>query len=56
MPDGIWVNLTAESVLFTCCPPAPEALKVSIRKSFLSTSISDNSDNSGRTATEQAEV
>ena len=24
--DGIWVSLTAESVLFTCCPPAPDAL------------------------------
>jgi len=29
MPVGIWVSLTADAVLLTCCPPAPEALKVS---------------------------
>ncbi|MNR45798.1 hypothetical protein D3C85_1646890 [compost metagenome] len=25
MPEGMWVMRTAESVLFTCWPPAPEA-------------------------------
>ena len=25
MPLGRWVIRTAESVVFTCCPPAPEA-------------------------------
>ena len=26
IPVGICVTLTAESVVFTCCPPAPEDL------------------------------
>src|SRR5260370_37857471 len=30
---GRWVMRTAESVLLMCWPPAPEALKVSMRKS-----------------------
>jgi hypothetical protein len=25
MPDGTWVIRTAESVVLTCCPPAPDA-------------------------------
>ena len=33
MPDGICVMRTAESVRFTCWPPAPEARKVSMRQS-----------------------
>ena len=31
----MWVNLTAESVLLTCWPPAPEALYVSVLISAL---------------------
>ncbi|EPP28555.1 hypothetical protein CP8484711_1559, partial [Chlamydia psittaci 84-8471/1] len=34
--------LTAESVTLTCCPPAPEALKVSIFKSFSSLKTSSS--------------
>ena len=26
IPEGIWVRRTADEVLFTCWPPAPEAL------------------------------
>ena len=33
MPVGIWVMRMANSVLFTCWPPAPEARKVSTFKS-----------------------
>lgn len=33
-PVGIWTILTALSVVFTCWPPAPVALFVSIFKSF----------------------
>src|SRR5260364_247563 len=33
MPLGKCVIRIAESVLLTCCPPAPEARKVSMRKS-----------------------
>lgn len=33
-PVGIWTIRTALSVVLTCCPPAPLALFVSIRKSF----------------------
>src|SRR5438270_5031255 len=29
---GRWVMRTAEEVLLTCCPPLPDARKVSIRK------------------------
>ena len=25
IPEGLWISRTAEEVLFTCCPPAPEA-------------------------------
>ena len=32
-PVGMWVIRTALSVLFTCCPPAPEARYVSILRS-----------------------
>ena len=44
--------LTAESVLFTCCPPAPPARKVSIRKSSLLISISISSSIRGEQKTE----
>jgi hypothetical protein len=33
MPVGRWVMRTAESVLLMCWPPAPEARKVSMRRS-----------------------
>lgn len=36
-PVGTWTSLTALSVVFTCCPPAPLARNVSIRKSLGST-------------------
>ena len=41
------VGMSAESVVFTCCPPAPDALNVSILKSFSSISISILSSISG---------
>lgn len=34
LPVGIWTIRTALSVVFTCCPPAPPALFVSIFKSL----------------------
>src|SRR5260221_11070792 len=33
IPVGRWVRRTADSVLLTCCPPAPEARNVSTRRS-----------------------
>lgn len=33
MPVGMWVILTAESVVFTDCPPGPEDRKKSMRMS-----------------------
>ena len=54
-PVGIWVILTALSVVLTDCPPGPPALKTSILKSesliFKSTSSA-----SGNTATVAADV
>ena len=44
-----------EGVVFTCCPPAPEARIVSIRISVAGTSMSTSSA-SGKTATVAAEV
>ena len=35
MPVGKWVMRTAESVLLMCCPPAPLARKVSMRKGLI---------------------
>jgi hypothetical protein len=55
MPEGMWVIRTAESVVFTCCPPAPLARIVSMRMSVAGMSISTASA-SGRTATVAAEV
>src|SRR5918995_5074319 len=43
---------TAESVLLTCCPPAPEARYVSTLRSFSSTSTSTASPTTGATATD----
>ena len=34
MPVGRWVIRTAESVVFTDCPPGPEERNTSIRRSF----------------------
>ena len=41
IPVGWWVIRTAESVVFTCCPPAPDDRKVSMRISagFTTTSM-----------------
>src|SRR5699024_11690892 len=46
----------AESVVFTCCPPAPLARYVSIFKSSCFTSISTSSDNSGETSQDTKDV
>jgi len=55
MPVGICVMRTADSVLFTCWPPAPDARYTSMRRSSgrMSTSTSSAS---GITATVAAEV
>ena len=55
MPLGIWVIRTAESVVLTCWPPAPEDRMVSMRMSPAGMSISTSSA-SGSTATVAAEV
>ena len=34
IPLGMWVMRTAESVVFTCWPPAPDERNVSIRQSL----------------------
>ena len=47
MPLGKWVMRTADEVLLTFCPPAPEARKVSMRMSVSLTSISMSSSISG---------
>ena len=56
MPVGMCVMRMAESVLFTCWPPAPEARKVSTRRSAGLMSMLSISSSSGSTATVQAEV
>ena len=56
IPVGACVIRTAESVTFTCCPPAPLERKVSIRRSLSSTSTSMSSGISGMTSTEAKEV
>ena len=53
---GMCVIRTAESVTFTCCPPAEELRNVSIRRSFGSISISSSSGRSGMTSSEANEV
>ena len=35
IPVGLCVSRTADSVVFTCCPPGPDARIVDIRRSFL---------------------
>src|SRR5690625_5649821 len=53
---GVCVIRTAESVVFTCCPPAPLARYVSIFKSSFLRSISTSSVISGSTSQETNEV
>ena len=55
MPVGLWMSRTAEEVLFTCWPPAPEARNTCISTSAGSRSTSTSSI-SGRTATVAVEV
>ena len=55
MPVGRWVMRTAESVVLTCWPPAPDARIVSMRMSSGRISMSTSSA-SGSTATVAAEV
>src|SRR5262249_1235717 len=55
MPVGRCVIRTAESVVFTDCPPGPEERKTSIFRSFSSTSTSTSSA-SGMTATVAVDV
>src|SRR5918912_1158845 len=55
MPVGMWVMRTAESVVFTLCPPGPEERKTSMRMS-LSSILTSTSSASGSTATVAAEV
>src|SRR5699024_8590374 len=52
---GVCVIRTAESVVFTCCPPAPLARYVSIFKSSFLISISTSSVISGSTSQETNE-
>ena len=51
MPLGMCVSRTAESVLFTCCPPAPDERNVSTRTSSSSISMPATSSSSGATIT-----
>ena len=52
-PVGRWVSRTAESVLLTCWPPAPDERYVSMRRSFSSISTSsETSSRNGVTSTE----
>ncbi|MNX33640.1 hypothetical protein D3C86_638690 [compost metagenome] len=55
-PVGTWVIRIADSVLFTCWPPAPEERKVSTRRSAGLITISSTSSASGMIATVAAEV
>ena len=55
IPVGMCINLTADEVLFTCCPPAPDDLNTSIFISAGLSSISTSS-TSGNTATVAVEV
>ena len=54
-PVGLWVMRTAESVVFTDCPPGPEERYTSTWMSFGSTCTSTSSA-SGSTATVAVEV
>ena len=54
-PVGKWVMRTAESVVFTLCPPGPLDRNTSMRSSFGSISTSTSSA-SGKTATVAVDV
>lgn len=54
-PEGVWYILTAESVVLTCWPPAPDDRRVSTFKSFSSIFISTSS-KVGRIETADVEV
>ena len=56
MPLGRCVMRTAESVLLTCCPPAPDARYVSICRSSSSISIAPTSSTTGATSTPANDV
>ena len=56
MPVGLCVMRTAESVLLTCWPPAPEARYVSIWRSSSSISTSPASSTTGATSTPANDV
>ena len=56
MPVGMCVMRTADSVLFTCWPPAPPARMVSILMSDSASSSSASSSTSGVTSTEAKAV
>ncbi|KAG1078028.1 hypothetical protein G6F40_016888 [Rhizopus arrhizus] len=53
---GMWVIRTADSVLLTCWPPAPEERKVSTFRSAGLMTMSSTSSASGMIATVAAEV
>ena len=55
MPVGRWVMRTAESVVFTDCPPGPDERKTSMRRSF-SSMLTSTCSASGITSTPAAEV
>ena len=55
-PEGRWVMRIAESVLLTCCPPAPEERKVSTFRSAGLSSTSAMSASSAMIATVAADV
>ena len=55
IPVGLWVTRTAESVVFTLCPPGPEERNTSISRSSGSIWTSTSSA-SGSTATVAVEV
>ena len=56
MPVGRWVIRTAESVVFTDCPPGPDERKTSIRRSFCVDLDVGLLTASGSTSTPAAEV
>src|SRR5258708_35961093 len=55
-PGGMCVNLTPDSVLLTCCPPAPPERMVSVRTSDSLMSILMLSSTTENTATLENEV
>ncbi len=55
VPVGLWISRTAEEVLFTCCPPAPEERNTCISTSA-GLSCTSTVSISGSTATVAVEV